>query len=579
MCTFLPATPDSALGAPTTEEQPGPEACHPIADYQSPGLQAECQIPGTSRPPSGVDQKKCGVHQFVTPKPPQAKEGDSSRPPLISDFICDQEKDLLKVKLEQIQCHFTWGPQRENIDLDDMKQRLEDSIQMNVKYQGRFYNQLAFINCLQGNCEEAIQNLKEAEKFLRENHEGEFDKRSIITYGNYAWVYYHMGQLTEAQSYLDKLERICKQFPEASRYTAMIPEVYGEKGWSLLKSSSQYYEEANECFKKALEEDPDNVEWNVGYAMVLSRLEHFSGTPESRVPTQSMKQFRRVLDLDPDHGEAMVLLALTLQQSNQSEEAMELVEKGLQKSPNLPHALRYAAKFYRLKGDVEKAVDLLKKGLEITPHSTILHHQIGQCYRNKLFSLNKNTLSGIPGDPAFQQRAELIELCKNHFKKAFESRPLTFIRAQLDFARICSLNEGYENVEEIYNNLLKLEDIRPENKQAICLEAGLFELHQRNSESNAITHFLEGMKVDYNSMEKKKCRENLKSISERQLRRNPKNSKAHGVLGVMHQLDGEKREAIESFEKAFELDPDNEEYLSALCELRLSISVNNDFPN
>ncbi|XP_038629950.1 interferon-induced protein with tetratricopeptide repeats 5-like [Scyliorhinus canicula] len=493
--------------------------------------------------------------------------------------ISDQEKDLLKEKLEQLQCHFTWGSQRENIDLDDMKQRLEDTIQTSEKYQARYYNQLAFVNCLQGNCEEAIQNLKEAEKFLMENHNDEFDKRIIATYGNYAWVYYQMGQLTEAQSYLDKLERICKQFPDASRYSALIPEVYGEKGWSLLKTAARYYEEAKECFKKALEEDLNNTDWNVGYAIVLCRLEGFSGTPESRTRSESMNQLRRVLELDPDHGEAMVLLALKLQQLNQGEEAIELVEKALQTSPDLPNVLRYAAKFYRIKGDVENAVDLLKKGLEITPHSTFLHHQIGQCYRNKLFSLNENPLSGIPGDPAFQQRAELIELCKYYFAKAFEPRPLTFMMAQLDFAKICSINEEYQVVEEIYNNLLKLEGIYRGNRQAICLEAGLFELHEKKSESNAITHFLEGMKVNYNTKERKKCRDNLKSIAERQLLRNPRDSKAHGVLGLMHQLDGKKREAVESFEKALELNPDNEEYLSALCELRLSISVNNDFPN
>uniref|UniRef100_UPI00398F898B interferon-induced protein with tetratricopeptide repeats 1-like n=1 Tax=Pristiophorus japonicus TaxID=55135 RepID=UPI00398F898B len=158
--------------------------------------------------------------------------------------MSNTQKDLLKVSLDWLQCHFTWGPQKENIDLDDMKYRLQDSIQAGVKYQARSYNHLAFVNCLQGNCEEAIQNLKEAEKILRENHEHEFEKRSIITYGNYAWVYYHMGQLTEAQSYLDKLEMICKQFTDGSQYTALIPEVYGEKGWSLLKCGRKYYEEA-----------------------------------------------------------------------------------------------------------------------------------------------------------------------------------------------------------------------------------------------------------------------------------------------------------------------------------------------
>ncbi|XP_067908653.1 interferon-induced protein with tetratricopeptide repeats 5-like [Heterodontus francisci] len=480
-------------------------------------------------------------------------------------------KDSLKMKLDQLQCHFTWSPQKENIDLDDMKQRLQDIIQVGVKYQAISYNQLAFVNCLQGNCEEAIQTLKEAEKFLRENHEHEFEKRIVVTYGNYAWVYYHMGQLTEVQSYLDKLETICKQFPDGSRYTAMIPEVYGEKGWTLLKSSRKYYEEAMECFKKALEEDPDDTEWNAGYATVLFRLEGFSSTPESRRPSESMKQLRRVLELDPDDSVAMVLLALKLQQFNQKEEGLKLIEQALQISPDLPYVIRYAAKFLRREGDVKKSVKLLKKALEITPNSTFLHHQIGLCYRNNLFQLNKNPGSKNPRNPAFQQKAELIKLCKYHFEKAFEHRPLTFITAQLDFAGICSLNEEYLKAEEIYSNLLKLKDIHPDNKQAIFLQVGLFELHHKRSESSAITHFLEGLKIKNDSKERQYCRTNLRKIATRQIDRNPKDSKAFGVLGFMHQLDEEKCEAIECFEKALQLDHGNEEYLSALCELRLSI--------
>uniref|UniRef100_UPI00398F0CB1 interferon-induced protein with tetratricopeptide repeats 1-like n=1 Tax=Pristiophorus japonicus TaxID=55135 RepID=UPI00398F0CB1 len=392
--------------------------------------------------------------------------------------MSNTQKDLLKVSLDWLQCHFTWGPQKENIDLDDMKYRLQDSIQAGVKYQARSYNHLAFVNCLQGNCEEAIQNLKEAEKILRENHEHEFERRSIITYGNYAWVYYHMGQLTEAQSYLDKLEMICKQFTDGSRYTALIPEVYGEKGWSLLTSAAQYYEEAKECFEKALEEDPDDTEWNVGYATALFRLEGFSGAPESGDRSQSVKQLRRVLELDPDDSVAMVMLALKLQEFNQKVEALKLVEQALQKSPDLSYVTRYAAKFYR-RGDVEKAVELLKKALKITPNSTFIHHQIGLCYRKKLFELNKNPGSKYPRNAAVQQKAKLIKLCKYYFHKAFEHRPFTSIKAQLDFAAICSFNSEYLKAEEVNRNLLKLEDIRPENKQAICLAAGLFELHQK----------------------------------------------------------------------------------------------------
>ena len=44
------------------------------------------------------------------------------------------------------------------------------------------------------------------------------------------------------------------------------------------------------------------------------------------------------------------------------------------------------------------------------------------------------------------------------------------------------------------------------------------------------------------------------------------------TLGLIHKLDGEKLEAIECYEKANEYNPDNEEYLSVLLELRLSLS-------
>eukprot|EP00061_Rhincodon_typus_P001220 g14068.t1 len=97
-------------------------------------------------------------------------------------------------------------------------------------------------------------------------------KRSIVTYGNAAWVYYHVGEVAEAQSYLDKLERICQQFPGASCFTAMTAEVYGEKGWSMLRFGWKYYKEANECIEKVLEADPDNIEWNTAHATSLFRI-------------------------------------------------------------------------------------------------------------------------------------------------------------------------------------------------------------------------------------------------------------------------------------------------------------------
>ncbi|XP_038629914.1 interferon-induced protein with tetratricopeptide repeats 5-like isoform X3 [Scyliorhinus canicula] len=447
-------------------------------------------------------------------------------------------QDLLKVKLDQLQCHFTWAPQRENIDLDDMKQKLQDSIDLNMKYKARSYNHLAFVNCLQGNCEKAIQNLKEAEKILRKNHEDEFDKRIIITYGNYAWVYYHMGQLTEAQSYLDKLERICKQFPDASRYTAMIPEVYGEKGWTLLNSGVQCYKEAMDCFETALEEDPNNTDWNIGYAIVLSRLEGLSGATESVDSSQSLRQWRRVLKLDPNDTEAMVQLALKLQEFNQYEEADRLVKQALEKSPGLPYVLRYAAKFYRKARNIEKALELLDKALKMSPNSAFLYHQKGVCYKNKMKTLKKSQGSKDSG-----KIAKLINDCKDCFTKAFKLKP-SFIIAKLDYANICSINGEYCEAEKIYSELLELENTCPENKQDIRLQVGLFEQYYKDSKSNGIKYFLEGFKIKHDSYARNNCRINLEKIAE-----NSQDIVAFCIRGIIHMLDGE-----ECFEKILEIE-------------------------
>ncbi|XP_072883501.1 interferon-induced protein with tetratricopeptide repeats 5-like [Hemitrygon akajei] len=484
-------------------------------------------------------------------------------------------RDSLKEKLSQLQCHFTWSPKKETLDLEDFMYRLEDSLQFAVKYQGTSYNQLAFVNCLQGNHEEAIKNLKEAEKILREEYKDEFERRCIVTYGNFAWVHYHMGQLTEAQSYLDKLEIICKPLSDGPRYTAMIPEVYGEKGWSLLKSAAEYYEEAKECFAKALEQDPDNTEWIMGYATVLSRLESFSGTTNYHEQSQSVKYLRRVLELDPDHSLAMVMLAIKLQKFNVRKEANELVEQALKKTPDVPYVLRYVAKFYRLEGAVDKAINLLKRILEFTPNSCFVHHQLGICYRSKLPRTARPYHTDCYND-ALQHKTELIEQCIYHFEKASEYRKRTAVQPQLDLADIYVKIGDIPRADKIYSFLQKLKDIPPENMQNICLHAGLFELYHRSSEANAISLFLKGLKIEYNSSERKKCHFQLEKWADRKLCRNPHDSKALGIKGLLFQQSGNKAKAIEYFEKALETDHDNEDYLSALWELRLSLKGQND---
>ncbi|XP_078269265.1 interferon-induced protein with tetratricopeptide repeats 5-like [Rhinoraja longicauda] len=476
--------------------------------------------------------------------------------------MSDALKESLLVKLSQLQCHFTWGLEMDDVDLDDVKRRLHDSIIVGGKRQGVPHNQLAYVNYLQGNHEEALRDLEEAERRLREIHGDGLERRSIVTHGNRAWLHYDMGQLSEAQSYLDKLEVTCGPITQGPHVTAMLPEVWGEKGWSLLSSGSQCYEEAKECFTRALEEDPDNVEWAMGYATALYRLESISGIHENPEESQLVRQLRRVLELDPGESVARVMLALRLQEFQQNVEANELVEEALRSTPDSPFMLRYAAKFYRIENDVDKAIGLLKKAVEFTPDAAFLHHQMGICYREKLMALRRNRGSGDSSE-----KAELIRHCKLHFGTAFKLKP-SFIFAQLDFAEICLMNGELDKAAEMYHNLQRLENVTPDKKQAIELQLGLYERDHTKSESNAIHHFMEGLKIQCRRKYWKRCYTELERIAKRQINWNPHNSRAFGILGFLHQQAGENSEAVECFEKALQINPRNEEYLSALCELR-----------
>ena len=59
----------------------------------------------------------------------------------------------------------------------------------------------------------------------------------------------------------------------ADSSTVLHPEVYGEKAWTFLKFSKSYYPKAIECFCRALELQPDDCEFNNGYAIALYRTE------------------------------------------------------------------------------------------------------------------------------------------------------------------------------------------------------------------------------------------------------------------------------------------------------------------
>ncbi|XP_068002623.1 interferon-induced protein with tetratricopeptide repeats 5-like [Melanerpes formicivorus] len=471
-------------------------------------------------------------------------------------------KKSLKSSLLQLECYFTWTLLKQDVVLDELDERLGHQLEFFTKSRITICNLLSYISHLNDSNEKALAQLQKAEEEIKRCHPEEIARRSIVTWGNYAWVYYHMERYEEAQRYVSKVKNTCKQLPSTPELKAQFPEICAEEGWALMKFGKKYFERAKVCFEKALQREPNNPEFNAGYAITVYRLECPFGSQ-----SQALQLLQRALELDPENTFIVVLLALKLQDMHRTEEGERYIEEALKQTPALPYTLRYAAKFYRRKGEVGKAMELLRKALAVTPNPAILHHQLGLCYRSELKQLRE----AVRYPPA-EQVDKLIQLSISHFKAAIDRNP-KFFYGHVDLARMYVEAKRYEEAEEIFQKAFQINILSNNDKQELHYFYGSFKQFDMREESEAIQHYVEALKVQKSSCRYfARCKNALKRLLEQRIQRGSRDATDFGRLGFVYHLCGDTQEAIRHYKQALALHPDNEEYLSALCELRLSIS-------
>ncbi|XP_001506422.3 interferon-induced protein with tetratricopeptide repeats 5-like [Ornithorhynchus anatinus] len=482
--------------------------------------------------------------------------------------MSEKTQNSLLTVLQQLTCHFTWDLQEKDIPLKDLEDRICEQIEFLItKSKFTIYNLLAYAKHLKGQNEEALESLRNAEEEIQMYSKGEAETRRLVIWGNRAWVHYHMGNLAEAQNYIDRVERMCSKLSSPYRYKVEQPEIFCEEGWALLKLGGKYYERAKVCFEKALEQEPDNPEFNSGFAISVYRLDDIDRQDHPK-KCFSLEPLRQAVKLNPGDPYIKVLFALKLQDVDQEAEGEKYIQETLVEHSSSPYVLRYAAKFYRRKGCVDTSMELLRKALKITPKSAFLNHQIGLCYRVKMIEIKKAT--NKPQGTNKERVEKLGRSAIYHYSLAIEQKP-TFICACIDLAFLYIEGGQYEKAEAVYQNACQLEKITDLEKQKINLQYGRFLQSCKKSEDRALTHYVKGLKVEKESPARESLKNVVQKIATKRLEQNASDSESLGLLAFVHQLKGERREAIDCYQKALKLDPANDEYSSALCQLQLKI--------
>lgn len=472
--------------------------------------------------------------------------------------------DSLKTSLLQLECHFTWTLLKEDVGLEALEETILDHIKFVKECSITDYNILSYVCHLKNSNEEALRNLQKAEEAIQKHHPDEIARRSLVTWGNYAWICYHMQRYEEAQTYVSKVGNTCKKLSSTAHGKIQLPEIYAEKGWALLRFGRKYFEKAKNCFENALKSEPNNPDFNAGYAIAMFRLGSFTEVCEEEMRS-CLEALKRAVELNPNDTTLLALLALKLQQLKRGNEGETYIEEGLQKTPVFPVFLRYAASFYRKKGDVSKAVNILKKALALTPNSVTVHHQLGLCYKFKILLLKKARY------PPQEEVDSLIQLAVFHLKTVIDKKPV-FFSAYCELGNIYALGERYEEAEEIFQKVLQRNDTLSVDKQDIYFSYGNFQHFHMKSESKAIEYYVKGLKIEKDSYRRNQCSNAAEKLLKQKIMSGLGHAPDFGTLGLVHKLNGRKQEAMECYEKAIALDPNNEEYLNALAELQLSIS-------
>ncbi|XP_036903305.1 interferon-induced protein with tetratricopeptide repeats 1-like, partial [Sturnira hondurensis] len=436
-------------------------------------------------------------------------------------------------------------------EITDLENRIYSQIEfLDTKFNVAIHSLLAYVKHLKGQNMEALQSLKQAEDLRQTEHVGQSEVRRLVTWGNYAWLYYHMGRLEEAQIYLDKVESTCKKFASPSCYTVESPEMDCEEGWALLKCGGRNYERAKACFEKALEVDPDNPEFNTGYAIAVYRLDGFNRAPQTG-EVFCLQTLKRAIELNPEDPYIKSLLALKLQDIGQEAEGEKYIEEALTNQSSQTYVFRYAAKFYRRQGSVDKALHFLKIALRATPSSAFLHHQIGLCYRLQVFQMKKGSKWQARGRNR-ECINRIIKLAISHLEFALEQKPTMEI-AYVHLADMYFEAGNVKKAEDVYKTVFSLKSIEEEKLQDLYFHYGQFNQFHKKSEADAIIYYLKAIKIEKPSFSRDKSLNALEKLLLRKLQGNEVDVESLSILGFIHKLKGEMHEALECYERALRL--------------------------
>ena len=291
----------------------------------------------------------------------------------------------------------------------------------------------------------ALTNLKKIKSKKHQN---------VTLYFYIAICNYYLHSFEEAEECFEKAIELKPDYAEAYYNYAI-----------LLAKEMKNIEKANECFEKAIELKPNLAEAHYNYALLLSE--------ELNNKEKSEYHYKKAIEFKPDYASAYNNYALLLSDKfNDNNSAKKCFEKAIELKPDYAEAYyNYAAILLEKVNNKKKAKEYLLKAIKYKPDFTLAHYGLGI-----LFVTEFNN----------------IRYAKKHLEKAIELKP-DYAEAYNAYAAI--LAKESNNKEKAKECFEKAIELKPDFAEAYYNYATLYKIEFKDKK-NAKKHYIEAIRLN-----------------------------------------------------------------------------------
>ncbi|KAJ3606280.1 hypothetical protein NHX12_025800 [Muraenolepis orangiensis] len=403
----------------------------------------------------------------------------------------------LRARLGALECHFTWELDNTRSNGLYLRDKLEDiGTDQGNPWLGHIYNlrahihfQLASQEDTPGSTlEDALRCFGMAAEALRQVRNTVSDEGPwlLVNYGNLAWLHYHMGEHAESLVYVGKVEALLREYPSPIQ-EQLHQEVLAEKAWTLMNFGPASKSKAVEYFTKAIEVEPDMVEWTTSHALALS-ISSKDPSPEQKA--NILKVLRRATERDPDN---LYIVAVYLKRLAETGEAIEdqarkLAEKVLRRPQSLYSGIRPLLRLYRRYGSLDEAIDVAKEASDRHPNARHLKDCLARCYMWKVFSDDRDSLL----IHSLRERAIVL------YTEVVKLYPYTFLKAKISLAKLYAARHNKMESDETFKELLASHS-EPPQLQMLYYKYATFLHFQLKDSYRSIEYHMKAAKIQHPS--------------------------------------------------------------------------------